>query len=153
MHLGKIEVHAAACVMVVCYATDCVTLNVCFLHRQSSLMAPQGLRLLSSRKSHGNMNKSICLSFAHTCIHYLSLPCFVFTGEGTHSPQSGYVQPSPTTDLPRLSDPSTFPHIPPINPSSILGCHLSQEVQQLLLEPDETCPVLRNKFHLNVGYP
>lgn len=47
--------------------------------------------------------------------HHSYLACIFFTGEGTHSPQSGYVQPSPTTAPHRLSDLSTF--------SNILGSH------------------------------
>lgn len=111
MHLGKIEVFILRHVMITYCATDFITLNVGFLRRQSSPTASRDLHLLTSRKSHTNMNESIGLSLTHTYTHHSSLACIFFTGEGTHSPQSGYVQPSPTTAPHRLSDLSTFPHI------------------------------------------
>lgn len=100
-----------------CWPCDSeVTANLCFLHRQSNLMASQDLHLPSSRKSHKNTNEMIRLYLTHALITHL---CCVFTGEGTHSPQSGYVQPSPTTARHRSSDLSTFPHIlDSHNPSS-----------------------------------
>lgn len=73
-------------------------------------MASQDLHLLSSRESHRNMNVRICLSFIQTCTHHSSLLHF-FTEEGTHLPQSDYVQPSLTTALHRSFDLSTFPRI------------------------------------------
>lgn len=72
-------------------------------------------------------------SFTHTD----TLLCLVvFTGVGTHLPQSDYVLPSPTTALHPSSD--------RWQPSSTLMCHLSQDIQQLVLgwtERDEKWPV------------
>lgn len=82
--------------------------------------------LLTSRKSRQNMNERICSLSLTLDMHSSLISAAFFTGEGTHSLQSGYVQPSPTTAPHRSSDLSTFPHIldsqePPTSP---FLCHL-----------------------------
>lgn len=88
-----------------------VTVNLCLLHRQPSLMASQDLHLLTWRKSLTNMNTMMCFptrSHVHSSLLRFFFPS---TEEGTHSPQSGYVQLSPMTAPRLLSDLSTSPPV------------------------------------------
>lgn len=88
---------------------------MCFPLRLPSRMASQDLRLHTSRKSH-SINSNAFLSVRHALIVYV---CCLFTGEGTHSPQSDYVPQSPTTAPLRSSDRSTFPTLArlPVSPT------------------------------------
>lgn len=96
MHLGKIEVFILRHVMITYCATDFITLNVGFLRRQSSPTASRDLHLLTSRKSHTNMNESIGLSLTHT---YSSLiPGLYFLHRGGNPFATVRLRPTVTND-------------------------------------------------------
>lgn len=120
------------CILCVTVSVGLVIVSLCFLHRQCSRTAPRNLSLLTSRKSHQHMNEMICL-FSHSDVHSSLVSCCLFIGEGTHSPQSGYVQQSPTTAPHRPSDRSTFTHDPLRSPATSCPtflCHLPGDVQR-----------------------
>lgn len=148
-------IHTVSCVMAIHCATDCITVNLCFLSTDNAAQWHLETYACFPRVSHiTRMRRSVFLSLLTSSTH---LCCVYSTGEGTHSPQSGYVQPSPMTAPHRSSDLSTFPHILDTHkPLSTFLCHLSRDVQQVLLvwmEPDETWPVLMGgkKCHFNLG--
>lgn len=131
--------------------------NLCFLHRKSSLMASPDLRPLSSRKSHWSMTELICVSSTHTHTHHSSL---LHLHRGGNPFATIRLRPTVTNDRSapviwsgHISTRTRFPHLPVSSTPSLQLLRPLSTLSLLLVWRNKTTAGRRKRTPFESGLP